>query len=181
MHHVDFQTERVERVPHGGARETIGRLPGAGGWLVADATHLYGTASRCGIWRLPKTGGDALLLVPRPAPIRRIFLGDDRVYWLDEESAALMSVPKVGGVPAPVRVPPAARVHDPALLDGDDFYLVGKAAISRFSRAGGGVTPLVSPASRLSTYHVAADPERIFFTARKDGLGGTRVMAIARR
>lgn len=165
---VDYDVAVIERIPHGGAPEQLATLDDSIQQLAIDDTHLYGVSYLSGIWRMPKSGGSPDFVVPDDSAKLQVLLDAEHLYRFDRDNTiSLTRFSKLGGAGHPIEVPPLRDPWYSALLDGDDFYLLGSGMLSRLPKLGGDYTPIACPTDGFEPHFMAADATRFYFFAQQ--------------
>jgi hypothetical protein len=138
--------------------------------LRIDERYVYaafdsnGPNTTAGVYRVPKRGGDAVVLESTEGSIRAIALSGDEVYWTgwgaDQGGIGHVRARRVDGS-APARTLADGIEHPGGVaVSGDDVYVGGATTLLRVPRAGGAATA-VTP-SRYAT-RIVAEASTVFF------------------
>jgi hypothetical protein len=136
------------------------------GPLAVDATNLYGSSSRVGVFRVPLAGGAPVVLAPEWAT--GVAINGPTVLWTS--GGLLLKVPTQGGTPTQI----SADAGNVVATDGNDVF---------WSRSDGSVvsTPIAGGADKvLANFQypngLAADATSVYWT-RANGA----IMKVPRR
>ncbi len=132
------------------------------GAIAVDATTVY-ASSESEILAVPKSGGDATLLVEAQVGIRWIGVDDVALYWNSVLGAGpdgdkIFTMPKSGGTPKELAV--ASVVGNQLALDDAYVYFAGDDSLRRVPKQGGAVEGLAAPAA---PYALAVDDTFVYW------------------
>jgi hypothetical protein len=156
--------------------------------VAVDATHAYWTAGGASdgvIMSVPLGGGTPATLASGQVFPGSIALDQDFVYWVNgtttlappQEPAALMKVPKTGGLPVRLATAPTTAMVSRIALDSSSVYwtlngLLGSAHIGTVTRVPlDGSAPILLASDQSSPGDIAVDSEAIYW-ANSNGCMG---------
>ncbi|MBL8607277.1 MAG: hypothetical protein JNL38_08155 [Myxococcales bacterium] len=166
--HVYFSTSSgVKRVPKGGGAVSL-LGPGDSADIVFDGANVVYSVYREGdaggaVRSVPRGGGSVTTVSSGISGAEGLAIDDRFIYVAQEQGAAILELPRGGGVPRGLSAAYARRIA----IDADFVYYAtySSAAIRRVGRASGAVAEVATSTSPSRAANMVLDGDTIYWTA----------------